>query len=116
MPYREEAGGAHAATPRDHSVFPPAALALAHGVSRPALVDTSLVFFRSLLYASRAFVFNSRGMTAMAESVSFFGSVRRFFRDYLLVMETRGSFGQLVQQATEDAALRQRLLRSPKQV
>jgi nitrile hydratase alpha subunit len=52
----------------------------------------------------------------MAESTSFFGSVRRFFRDYLLVMETRGSFGQLVQQATEDPALRQRLLQSPKQV
>ncbi|HEV8716286.1 MAG TPA: NHLP leader peptide family RiPP precursor [Candidatus Binatia bacterium] len=52
----------------------------------------------------------------MAESTSFFGSVRRFFRDYLLVMETRGSFGQLVQRATEDPALRQRLLQSPKQV
>jgi hypothetical protein len=52
----------------------------------------------------------------MAESASFLGSVRRFFRDYLSVMETRGSFGQLVQKATEDAALRQRLLQSPKQV
>jgi hypothetical protein len=52
----------------------------------------------------------------MAESASFLGSVRRFFRDYLLVMETRGSFGQLVQKATEDAALRKRLLQSPQQV
>jgi hypothetical protein len=52
----------------------------------------------------------------MAGSASFFGSVRRFFRDYLLVMETRGPFGQLVQRATEDPALRQRLLQAPKQV
>ncbi len=52
----------------------------------------------------------------MAESASFLGSVRRFFRDYLLVMETRGSFGQLVQKATEDPALRQRLVQTPKQV
>ena len=52
----------------------------------------------------------------MAGSASFLGSVRRFFRDYLLVMETRGPFGRLVQQATEDPALRQRLLQSPKQV
>jgi len=52
----------------------------------------------------------------MAGSASFLGSVRRFFRDYLLVMETRGSFGQLVQKATEDLALRQRLLQAPKQV
>jgi Nitrile hydratase, alpha chain len=52
----------------------------------------------------------------MAESASFLGSVRRFFRDYLLVMETRGSFGQLVQRATADPALRRRLLQSPKQV
>jgi len=52
----------------------------------------------------------------MAGSASFLGSVRRFFRDYLLVMETRGSFGQLVQKATEDPALRQRLLQAPKQV
>src|SRR5712692_7101794 len=57
-----------------------------------------------------------RRIPFMAESASFFGSVRRFFRDYLMVMETRGSFGQLVQRATEDAALRQRLLQSPKQV
>ena len=52
----------------------------------------------------------------MAESASFLGSIRRFFRDYLLVMETRGSFGQLVQKATEDPALRQRLVQAPKQV
>ncbi|MBI3249229.1 MAG: NHLP leader peptide family natural product precursor [Deltaproteobacteria bacterium] len=52
----------------------------------------------------------------MAESASFLGSVRRFFRDYLLVMETRGSFGQLVQKATGDPALRQRLVQTPKQV
>lgn len=51
----------------------------------------------------------------MANSASFFGAVRRFFRDYLTVMGTRGSFGQLVQQATEDAALRQRLIASPQQ-
>jgi hypothetical protein len=51
----------------------------------------------------------------MAHSGSFFSSVRRFFRDYLTVMGTRGSFGQLVQRATEDAALRQRLLASPQQ-
>jgi hypothetical protein len=52
----------------------------------------------------------------MAESTSFLGSVRRFFHDYIRGMETRGSFGQLVQRATEDPALRQRLLQSPKQV
>jgi hypothetical protein len=52
----------------------------------------------------------------MVETASFLGSIRRFFRDYLLVMETRGSFGQLVQQATEDPALRQRLVQTPKQV
>jgi len=52
----------------------------------------------------------------MAESASFFSSVRRFFRDYLSVMETRGSFGQLVQKATEDPILRQRLVQTPKQV
>jgi hypothetical protein len=52
----------------------------------------------------------------MAGSASFLGSVRRFFRDYLLVMEARGPFGQLVQRATEDTALRQRLLQAPKQV
>lgn len=52
----------------------------------------------------------------MAGSASFLGSVRRFFRDYLLVMETRGSFGQLVQKATEDPVLRQRLVQTPKQV
>ena len=68
------------------------------------------------MYASRALVLMDKGDSDMAESASFFGSVRRFFRDYLMVMETRGSFGQLVQRATEDAALRQRLLQSPKQV
>jgi hypothetical protein len=57
-----------------------------------------------------------KGDLSMAESASFLGSVRRFFRDYLSVMETRGSFGQLVQKATEDVGLRQRLLQSPKQV
>lgn len=51
----------------------------------------------------------------MANSTSFFGVVRGFFRDYLTVMGARGSFGQLVQRAAEDAALRQRLLASPKQ-
>jgi hypothetical protein len=63
-----------------------------------------------------AFSSAKRKGVLMAESASFFGSMRRFFRDYLSVMETRGSFGQLVQKATEDAALRQRLLQSPKQV
>jgi len=57
-----------------------------------------------------------KGNFYMAGSVSFLGSVRRFFRDYLLVMDTRGPFGQLVEKATEDPALRQRLLQSPKQV
>jgi hypothetical protein len=52
----------------------------------------------------------------MAESPSFLGSVRRFFHDYIQGMEKRGSFGQLVQRATEDPALRQRLLQSPQQV
>jgi hypothetical protein len=52
----------------------------------------------------------------MAESDSFFGAVRRFFRDYLAAVGARGSFGQLVQQATEDAALRQRLLHTPQEV
>lgn len=52
----------------------------------------------------------------MAESPSFLGSVRRFFHDYMRGMETRGSFGQLVQRATEDPALRQRLLHAPQQV
>ncbi len=52
----------------------------------------------------------------MAGSSSFLGSVRRFFHDYLQVMETRGSFGRLVQQATEDPVLRQRLIQAPQQV
>ena len=52
----------------------------------------------------------------MAGSPSFLGSVRRFFHDYLRVMETRGSFGQLVQQAAEDPVLRQRLMQTPRQV
>ena len=51
----------------------------------------------------------------MANPASFFGVVRGFFRDYLTVMGMRGSFGQLVQRATEDPALRQRLLASPQQ-
>lgn len=51
----------------------------------------------------------------MANSTSFFGVIRGFFRDYLTVMGARGSFGQLVQRASEDAALRQRLLASPQQ-
>jgi hypothetical protein len=50
---------------------------------------------------------------SMANSTSFFGVIRGFFRDYLTVMGTRGSFGLLVQRATEDAALRQRLLTAP---
>jgi hypothetical protein len=52
---------------------------------------------------------------SMATSGSFFGVVRGFFRDYLTVMGMRGSFGQLVQRATEDATLRQRLLTAPQQ-
>lgn len=52
----------------------------------------------------------------MAETASFLGSIRRFFHDYLPVMETRGSFGRLVQQATEDPASRQRLPHAPKEV
>jgi hypothetical protein len=52
----------------------------------------------------------------MAESNAFFGAMRRFFRDYLAAVGTRGSFGQLVQRATEDAALRQRLLQAPQEV
>jgi len=51
-----------------------------------------------------------KGGLYTVESASFLGSVRRFFRDSLLVVETRGSFGQLVQKTTEDPALRQRLL------
>ena len=46
----------------------------------------------------------------MMGSAVFRDSVRQFFRDYLAVMETRGSFGRLVQQAMEDPALRRRLL------
>lgn len=52
----------------------------------------------------------------MADTASFLGSIRRFFHDHLLVMQTRGSFGQLVQQATEEPALRQSLMQSPKKV
>lgn len=49
----------------------------------------------------------------MSAHQSFFGSVRRFFRDYITLMAGRGSFGNLVQRASEDAQLRRRLIESP---
>lgn len=52
----------------------------------------------------------------MAESQPFFGAVRRFFRDYLAAIDTRRPFGRLMRQASEDAALRKRLVDQPKQV
>jgi len=63
-----------------------------------------------------ASMLKQRRHSHMAESESFFGSMRRFFRDYLLAVGSRGTFGHLVQRATEDAALRQRLLQAPGQV
>jgi Nitrile hydratase, alpha chain len=68
------------------------------------------------LYVAYPWQYEKGDRSAMAGSTSFLGSVRRFFHDYVRVMETRGSFGQLVQRATEDPALRQRLMQSPKQV
>src|SRR5262245_14039999 len=57
-----------------------------------------------------------KGDFSLAGPISFLGPVRPCFCDRRLGLETRGSFGRLVQQAAEDPVLRQRLLQSPKQV
>ncbi len=49
----------------------------------------------------------------MAESESFVGAVRRFFRDYVAALSARGSFGRLMSLAVGDPGLRQRLVKSP---
>ena len=49
----------------------------------------------------------------MPKNESFFGAVRRFFADYLDAMGNRGAFGRLVRLASEDSALRERLLNDP---
>ena len=45
---------------------------------------------------------------------NFFAGVRRFFSDYLATMSSRGPFGQLVQRATSDPAVRKQLVADPR--
>ncbi len=52
----------------------------------------------------------------MAGSGAFACAVRRFFRDYVSALSTRGSFGRLMSQAIDDPALRKRLVESPMKV
>jgi anti-anti-sigma factor len=54
-------------------------------------------------------------LPAKAEATLFLQAMRRFFQDYLMVLNARGSFGKLVQQAMQDMTLRQRLLETPQQ-
>ncbi len=46
----------------------------------------------------------------MTKTDGFFGSVRRFFRDYVDSLAARGPFGQLVLRAMHEPELRQSLL------
>jgi hypothetical protein len=47
------------------------------------------------------------------EQESFFGSVRRFFRDYVDGLSGTSNFGKVVQHAAKDAAFRDKLLAAP---
>ena len=49
----------------------------------------------------------------MQQKESFFGTIRRFFRDYLTGIGTNSSFGKLVQKASKDQAFRDRLIKNP---
>ena len=51
----------------------------------------------------------------MQHKESFFGTIRRFFRDYLTGMGANSSFGKLVQQASKDRAFRDRLVQAPEE-
>ena len=49
----------------------------------------------------------------MQQKESFFGTIRRFFRDYLTGIGEGSSFGKLVQQASKDQAFRACLIKDP---
>lgn len=46
----------------------------------------------------------------------FFGTIRRYFKDYMTAMGQRGAFGQLVHKASRDDGLRRRLIQAPNEV
>jgi hypothetical protein len=52
----------------------------------------------------------------MAQPTSFIKALAQLYRDYLELLNASGDFGKLVQEATEDVALRERLVRALKQV
>ena len=52
----------------------------------------------------------------MQQKESFFGTIRRFFRDYLTGLGTSSSFGKLVQQASKDPGFRERLIKAPDKI
>lgn len=49
----------------------------------------------------------------MQKKESFFGTIRRFFRDYLTGIGDTSSFGKLVQQASKDPVFRNHLIQAP---
>ncbi len=55
-------------------------------------------------------------LPSKAETEPFMNAMRRFLQDYLMILNSRGAFGGLMQQAVEDATLRQRLLKAPQEV
>jgi len=52
----------------------------------------------------------------MAQRTSFDKAIAQLYRDYLELLKAFGDFGKLVHEAAEDIALRQRLVRAPKEV